>query len=53
MCGRYVITNAVSKTSKIVKTAIKVEDLQKIIMHILTKNFQLLRSITMEILLKI
>ena len=26
MCGRYVITNAVSKTSKIVKTAIKVED---------------------------
>ena len=26
MCGRYVITNAVSKTSKMVKTAIKVED---------------------------
>ena len=26
MCGRYVITNQVSKTKKIVKTAIKVED---------------------------
>jgi len=26
MCGRYVITNPVSKTKKIVKTAIKVED---------------------------
>tara|TARA_B100001250_G_scaffold374968_1_gene362189 strand:+ start:315 stop:941 length:627 start_codon:yes stop_codon:yes gene_type:complete len=26
MCGRYVITNAVSKTSKIVKSAINVED---------------------------
>jgi len=26
MCGRYVITNSVSKTKKIVKTAIKVED---------------------------
>ena len=26
MCGRYVITNAVSKTSKMVKTAINVED---------------------------
>ena len=26
MCGRYVITNAVSKTSKMVKTAINVDD---------------------------
>tara|TARA_Y100000590_G_scaffold68481_1_gene74639 strand:+ start:185 stop:811 length:627 start_codon:yes stop_codon:yes gene_type:complete len=26
MCGRYVITNSVSKTKKIVKSAIKVED---------------------------
>ena len=26
MCGRYVVTNAVSKTKGIVKTAIKVED---------------------------
>jgi len=26
MCGRYVITNAVTKTSKIVKSAIQVED---------------------------
>ena len=26
MCGRYVITNPVSKTKKIVKTAIKVQD---------------------------
>ena len=26
MCGRYVITNPVSKTQKIVKTSIKVED---------------------------
>ena len=26
MCGRYVITNAVTKTNKLVKTAIQVED---------------------------
>ena len=26
MCGRYVITNPVSKTKKIVKSAIQVED---------------------------
>ena len=26
MCGRYVVTNAVSKTKKIVKSAIQVED---------------------------
>ena len=26
MCGRYVVTNAVSKTKKIVKSAIKVDD---------------------------
>ena len=26
MCGRYVVTNAVTKTSKIVKSAIQVED---------------------------
>ena len=28
MCGRYVITNPVSKTKKIVKSAIKVEDIE-------------------------
>ena len=28
MCGRYVITNPVSKTKKIVKSAIKVDDLE-------------------------
>ena len=28
MCGRFVITNPVSKTKKIVKTAIKVEDIE-------------------------
>ena len=26
MCGRYVVTNSVTKTKKIVKSAIKVED---------------------------
>ena len=26
MCGRYVVTNAVTKTNKIVKSAIQVED---------------------------
>ena len=26
MCGRYVVTNPVSKTKSLVKTAIKVED---------------------------
>ena len=52
MCGRYVITNAVSKTSKIVKTAIKVEDSENYNAHPYQK-LQLLRNITMEILLKI
>jgi len=33
MCGRYVITNPVSKTKKIVKTAIKVEDLENYNAH--------------------
>ena len=28
MCGRYVVTNPVTKTKKIVKTAIKVEDIE-------------------------
>ncbi len=26
MCGRYVVTNAVTKTNKLVKSAIQVED---------------------------
>jgi len=33
MCGRYVITNPVSKTKKIVKSAIKVEDLENYNAH--------------------
>ena len=33
MCGRYVITNPVSKTKKIVKTAIKVDDLENYNAH--------------------
>ena len=28
MCGRYVVTNPVSKTEKIVKSAIQVDDIQ-------------------------
>ena len=33
MCGRYVITNPVTKTKKIVKTAIKVEDIENYNAH--------------------
>lgn len=33
MCGRYVITNPVSKTKKIVKSAIKVNDMQNYNCH--------------------
>ena len=33
MCGRYVITNPVSKTKKIVKSAIKVDDLENYNAH--------------------
>ena len=33
MCGRYVITNAVSKTKGIVKAAIKVEDYENYNSH--------------------
>ncbi len=33
MCGRYVITNAASKTKKIVKSAIKVDDLENYNAH--------------------
>jgi len=33
MCGRYVITNAVTKTSKIVKSAIQVEDSENFNAH--------------------
>ena len=33
MCGRYVITNSVSKTKSIVKTAIKVEDIENYNAH--------------------
>ena len=33
MCGRYVITNPVSKTKKIVKSAIKVEDIENYNAH--------------------
>ncbi len=33
MCGRYVVTNPVSKTKKIVKTAIKVEDIENYNAH--------------------
>ena len=33
MCGRYVITNPVSKTRKIVKTSIKVEDIENYNAH--------------------
>ena len=28
MCGRYVVNNPVSKTSKLVKSAIQVEDIE-------------------------
>tara|TARA_A100001035_G_scaffold273742_1_gene264679 strand:+ start:124 stop:750 length:627 start_codon:yes stop_codon:yes gene_type:complete len=33
MCGRYVVTNPVSKTEKIVKSAIQVEDIQNYNAH--------------------
>ena len=33
MCGRYVVTNPVSKTKKIVKSAIKVEDIENYNAH--------------------
>ena len=33
MCGRYVVTNPVSKTEKLVKTAIQVEDIQNYNAH--------------------
>ena len=33
MCGRYVVTNPVTKTKKIVKTAIKVEDVENYNAH--------------------
>ena len=33
MCGRYVVTNPVTKTKKIVKTAIKVEDIENYNAH--------------------
>ena len=38
MCGRYVITNPVSKTKKIVKTAIKVDDLENYNAHPYQQN---------------
>ena len=49
MCGRYVITNAVTKTSKIVKSAIQVEDSENY-NAILIKNFLLLKNIKTVIL---
>ena len=33
MCGRYVVTNPVSKTNKIVKSAIQVEDTENYNAH--------------------
>ena len=33
MCGRYVVTNPVSKTEKIVKSAIQVDDIQNYNAH--------------------
>ena len=33
MCGRYVVTNSVSKTQKIIKSAIQVEDLENYNAH--------------------
>ena len=33
MCGRYVVTNPVSKTKRLVKTAIKVEDIENYNAH--------------------
>ena len=33
MCGRYVVTNPVSKTNKIVKSAIQIEDTENYNAH--------------------
>ena len=33
MCGRYVVTNPVTKTNKIVKSAIQVEDIENYNAH--------------------
>ena len=52
MCGRYVITNAVSKTSKIVKTAIKVEDSENYNAHPYQK-LPVIKKYTMEIRVEI
>jgi hypothetical protein len=49
MCGRYVVTNPVSKTDKLVKSAIQLR-IMKIIMLILIKNFQSLKNTKMVIL---
>jgi hypothetical protein len=38
MCGRYVVTNPVSKTDKLVKSAIQVEDNENYNAHPLSKT---------------
>ena len=45
MCGRFVITNPVSKTKKIVKTAIKVEDIENYNAHP-TQNLPVVKKYT-------
>ena len=45
MCGRFAITNPVSKTKKIVKTAIKVEDIENYNAHP-TQNLPVVKKYT-------
>jgi putative SOS response-associated peptidase YedK len=49
MCGRYVVTNPVSKTDKLVKSAIQVEDNENYNAHPY-QNFQSLKNTKMVIL---
>ncbi len=46
MCGRYVVTNPVSKTEKIVKSAIQVEDIQNYNAHDENNKFKIGDSVS-------
>ena len=39
MCGRYVVNNPVTKTSKLVKSAIQVEDIENSVDEILSNKY--------------
>ena len=49
MCGRYIVTNPISKTEKLVKTAIQIEEKENYNAHPY-QELPVIKNIKMEIL---